>query len=53
LKKIKRITFYFVKECPDRASEDIKKECNVNRFGFFLLFCPFDGRQGVKKSQST
>jgi len=38
LKKIiNQITFYFVEEGPDRGSEDIKKECNVNCFDFFLF----------------
>jgi len=37
LKKIiNQITFYFVEEGPDRGSEDIKKECNVNCFEFFF-----------------
>jgi hypothetical protein len=36
LKKIS-ITFYFVEEGPDRGSEDIKKECNVNCFDFFFF----------------
>jgi len=30
-----QITFYFVKEGPGCGSEDIKKKCNVNCFGFF------------------
>jgi len=45
---INQITFYFVEEGPGRASEDIKKECNVKCFDFFLLFCHFDGRHGWK-----
>ena len=41
LKKcINQITFYFVEEGPDRGSEDIKKECNVNCFDF-LFFSVF------------
>jgi len=36
-KNITQITFYFVEEGPGRGSEDIKKECNVNCFGFFLF----------------
>jgi len=51
-KNINQIIFYFVDEGPGRGSEDIKKECNVNRFDFFL-FSLFDGRQCVEKSQST
>jgi hypothetical protein len=46
-KNINQITFYFVEEGPGRGSEDIKKECNVNCFDFFL-FCLFDGRHGWK-----
>jgi hypothetical protein len=37
LKKISRITFYFVEEGPGRGSEDIKKEFNVNCFDFFFF----------------
>jgi len=48
LKNVNKITFYFVKEGPGRASEDTKKECNVNCFDFFLFFCLFDGRHGWK-----
>jgi len=36
-KSINQITFYFVEEDPDRGSEDIKKECNVNCFDFFFF----------------
>jgi hypothetical protein len=36
IEKINQITFYFVQEGPGRASEDIKKECNVNCFDFFF-----------------
>jgi hypothetical protein len=36
-KNISQITFNFVEEGPDRGSEDIKKECNVNCFGFFFF----------------
>jgi hypothetical protein len=32
-----QITFYFVEEVPGCGSEDIKKECNVNCFDFFLF----------------
>jgi hypothetical protein len=28
---------YFAEEGPDRGSEDIKKECNVNWFDFFFF----------------
>ena len=45
---ITQINFYFVEEGLDRGSEDTKKECNVNCFWFFLLFCLFDGRHGWK-----
>ena len=45
--------FYFAEEGPGHGSEDIKKECNVNCFDFFVLFCLFDGSHGWKKSQST
>jgi len=37
LKKINRITFYFVEEGPGLGSEDIKKEYNVDCFGFFFF----------------
>jgi len=43
-----QITFYFVEEGTGRASEDIKKECNIKSCDFFLLFCLFDGRHGWK-----
>jgi hypothetical protein len=36
-KKINQITFYFVEECPGRGSEDIKKECDVSCFDYFLF----------------
>jgi len=36
LKKINQVTFYFVEEGSGRGSEDVKKECNVNCFEFFL-----------------
>jgi len=52
LKKINQITFYFVEEGPGRASEDIKKECNVNCFDFFF-FSFFWWTSWVEKSQST
>ena len=45
---INQITFYFAEEGPGCGSEDIKKECNINCFGFFLFFCLFDGRHGWK-----
>ena len=32
-----QITFCFVEEGPGCGSEDIKKECNVNRFDFFFF----------------
>jgi len=47
-KNINQITFYFVEEGPGRGSGDIKKECNVNCFDFFLLLCLSDGRHGWK-----
>jgi hypothetical protein len=37
LKNINQITFYFAEEGPGRDSEDIKKECNVNCFEFFIF----------------
>jgi len=37
IEKINQITFNFVEEGPDRASEDIKKESNVNCFEFFFF----------------
>jgi hypothetical protein len=36
-KNIDQIIFYFVEEGPGRGSEDIKKECIVNCFDFFLF----------------
>jgi hypothetical protein len=45
---INHVSFYLAEEGPDRGSEDINKECNVNCFGFFLLFCLFDGRKKKK-----
>jgi hypothetical protein len=42
-KNINQITFYFAEEGAGCSSEDIKKECNVNYFDLFLLFCLFDG----------
>jgi len=36
-KNINQITFYFGEEGPGRASEDIKKECNINCFDFFFF----------------
>jgi len=36
-KNINQVTFYFAEEGPDRGSEDIKKECNVNCFEFFFF----------------
>jgi len=47
-KNISQITYYFAEEGPGRGSEDIKKECNVNCFDFFHLFCLFVGRHGWK-----
>jgi len=47
-KNINQIIFYFAEEGPGSGSEDIKKECNVNGFDFFLFFCLFDGRHGWK-----
>jgi len=49
-KNINQITFYFVEEGPGRGSEDIKKECNINCFDFFLLFCLFLWTSWVEKS---
>jgi len=40
-KKIINQSLYFIEEGPGCGSEDIKKECNVNCFDFFLLFCVF------------
>jgi hypothetical protein len=45
---INQIKFYFAEEGPGRGPEDIKTECNVNCFDFFLLFCLFDGRHEWK-----
>ena len=42
------MTFYFVEEGPGRASEDVKRECNVNCFDFFFFSVFFDGRHGWK-----
>ena len=36
-KNINQITFYFVEEGLGRGSEDVEKECNVNRV-FFSVF---------------
>jgi len=36
-KNINQNAFYFVEEGPDRGSEDIKKECNVNCLDFFFF----------------
>jgi hypothetical protein len=44
-----KLLFYFVEEGPGRGSEDIKKECNVNCFDFFLFLFLFDGCHGWKK----
>jgi hypothetical protein len=41
LKKLQSNHFYFVLADLGRVSEGIKKECNVNSFDFFLLFCLF------------
>jgi len=60
LKNINQIALYFAEEGPGRGSEgpgrgseDIKKDCNINCFGFFFflegfhdkgvawLLCPF------------
>jgi len=40
LKNINHITFYFVEEGPGRGSEDIKKECNVKFYDFFIFSVP-------------
>jgi len=37
-KNTSQITFCFVEEVPGCGSEDIKKECNVNCFGFFSVY---------------
>jgi len=37
LKQINQITFNFLEKDPGRGSEDIKKDCNVNCFDFFLF----------------
>jgi hypothetical protein len=49
---INQITFNLVEEGPDRGSDDIKRECNVNCFEslFFSLFL-MDVMGG--KAQST
>jgi hypothetical protein len=36
-KNINQITFHFAEEGPGGGSEDIKKDCNVNCFDFFLF----------------
>jgi hypothetical protein len=36
-KNINQITRYCAEEGPDRGSEDIKKECNVNCFDIFFF----------------
>jgi len=36
-KNINQITFYFPQEGPDRASENIKKERNVNGLDYFFF----------------
>jgi len=36
-KNINQITFYFVEEGPGRGSEEVKKECNISCFDFFLF----------------
>jgi hypothetical protein len=36
-KNIIQITSRFAEKGPGRGSEDIKKECNVNYFDFFLF----------------
>jgi len=38
LKKNINHFFYFAEEGPDRGSEYIKTECNVNCFEFFFFF---------------
>jgi len=53
LKKINQIAFYFVKEGPDRGSEDVTKERNVKCLDFSSFFCLFDGHRGWKNPQST
>jgi hypothetical protein len=36
-KNINQITFYFAEEGQGRGSEDIKKECNISCFDFFVF----------------
>jgi hypothetical protein len=36
-KKFNQVTLSFVEEGSGLGSEDIKKECNVNCFGFFFF----------------
>jgi len=50
LKKNQSHHFLFVEEGPGRASEDIKKECNVNCF-VFSSFLSFWWTSCVEKSQ--
>jgi hypothetical protein len=49
-KYINQITFYFVEEGPGGGSEDIKKECNVNRFNFFFFFCRRKNHNQLKRT---
>jgi hypothetical protein len=37
LKNVNQITFHFAEEGPVCGSEDSKKECNLNCFGFFFF----------------
>jgi len=53
LRKINKITFYFVEEGPGRGSEDIKKEFNFSCFNFFFFSVFLMDVLGGKKSQST
>jgi len=46
-KNTNQISFYLGEEGPGLASEDSKKECNVNCFEFFF-FCLIDGCHGWK-----
>jgi hypothetical protein len=51
-KYINQITVYFAEEGPGRGSEDIKTECNVNCFDFFVFSVFLLDVMG-EKSQAT
>jgi hypothetical protein len=46
-----KITFYFLEEGPDRGSEGIQKECNINCFDFFFSSVFLMDVMGGKSSQ--